>query len=464
MKVAFVSGNREKLPDAVVPYGILCVIANIPKHHSITLLDLCFEDEPGDVLSQHLRELQPDVVALGMRNIQNADYSGISHTLDYYAGLVERIRGATEAPIVMGGSGFSIMPQDLMARLRPDFGISGEAELAFPALLSALEKREGMSDIGSLHYFENDELVTNPAPKQFLDMNTLPLPDRSFVDTRYHKIYGIESLQTKRGCPLRCDYCTYPIIEGRVGRTREPSAVVDELFAIAEQGPDINHIFIVDSVFNLPKGHAKSVCREMIARETKLPFTCYVNPLGFDEELAKLMVKAGCAGMEVGSDSGSDEILLRLRKGFTTDHIRNLHRVAEQTGLPDCHTFLLATPGETFDDVLRTLDFIVDLDPFSAILMPWVDDYESLDPERAKQRQALRDATLEILDDHKSDFPWWSIPTLGVNYDPKLFDTLRSHGFHGPLWQHLRGLAPADAAGKRQRRIRHPRPTDKSRR
>ena len=143
MRIAFVSGNRELLPDAAIPIGILSVIANLPKQHETTLIDLCFEDAPAEALAAELGAFGPDVVALGMRNIQNADYSGISNTLNYYDELIGVIRNATKAPIVIGGSGFSVMPAELMKRLRPDFGISGEAEEAFPALLDRLETGAG---------------------------------------------------------------------------------------------------------------------------------------------------------------------------------------------------------------------------------------------------------------------------------------------------------------------------------
>ncbi|MBW2244440.1 MAG: radical SAM protein, partial [Deltaproteobacteria bacterium] len=345
MRVAFVSGNRELLPDAAIPIGILSVVANVPGRHEKAFIDLCFEDEPFEVLAQRLRDFEPEVVALGMRNIQSADYSGTSNTLDYYTGLIDTIRSVTEAPIAIGGSGFSVMPAQLMERLRPDYGISGEAEEAFPALLDGLERAAGLDGIGNLHRFKNGELVSNGPPARFLDMDTLSPADRSLVDSRYYERFGIESLQTKRGCPLRCDYCTYPLIEGRVGRVREPSSVVDELFMSLEQQPGTTHVFMVDSVFNLPRSHAKAVCREMIDRGVTIPWTCYANPLGFDAELAELMARAGCAGMEVGADAGADEILARLRKGFTTDEIRHLHQLAEQVGIPDCHTFILGTPG-----------------------------------------------------------------------------------------------------------------------
>ncbi|MCP4039692.1 MAG: radical SAM protein [bacterium] len=451
MRVLFVSGNREKLPDAVIPLGILWVASSLSDRHTKSVVDLCFEDAPLEFLREQLQGFRPDLVALGMRNIQSADYSGTRDTIAYYGQLLETIRASTNAPVVMGGSGFSLMPAELMRELRPDYGISGEAEESFPALIEALAGRGDLDRIGNLHRLVDRELVSNPPAAGFLDMDALPLPDRSLVDPRHYAQYGIDSVQTKRGCPLRCEYCTYPIIEGRVGRLRAPEVVVAEFEAILRDQPDLHHVFIVDSVFNLPRPHAKAVCREMIERKVAVPWTCYANPLGFDAELAELMAAAGCAGMEVGSDSGSDRMLDTLGKGFTTEQIRALSGLAKGAGIPDCHTFLLGTPGETIEDVRRTLDFIVELDPFGAILMIWFDDCEALDPELAKQRQRLRENVLELIDERKSEFPWWSVPLLGVNYDPALFELLRKRGYHGPLWQHMRALTQPATRRRRRR-------------
>jgi radical SAM superfamily enzyme YgiQ (UPF0313 family) len=442
MKIAFVSGNREKLPDAVIPLGLLSVMASAPEHCQQRLVDLCFEMRPLEALRAALVSFRPDLIALGVRNIQNNDYSGIGDNLDYYSELIATARAASRAPIVLGGSGFSVAPRQLMERLRPDFGISGEGERAFAQLVGALEGNPQQLDrIGSLHRFEAGELIANPPEPDFLDIKRLPPPDRSQVDGRYYERYGIESVQTSRGCPLRCDYCTYPAIEGRVGRLREPAAVVDEMFRVLEQQPRTRHIFLVDSVFNLPVAHAKQVCRELISRSWTLPWTCYANPLGFDREMAALARAAGCAGMEIGSDSGCDDVLVRLRKGFDTDRIRSLHDLCKAAGVPDCHTFILGTQGETLDHVKRTLDFVVELDPFSAILMIWVDDYEALDPQLRRARRALRAQIEELLVERAGEFPYWSIPPLGINFDRGMFRRLRRGGLHGPLWQHLRSPA-----------------------
>jgi hypothetical protein len=93
------------------------------------------------------------------------------------------------------------------------------------------------------------------------------------------------------------------------------------------------------------------------------------------------------------------------------------------------------------DDVRQTIDFIVELDPYSAILMVWVDDYETLDPELREQRLKLRTETNALLLDHQNDFPHWSMPGLRVNFDEDLFRALRRTGRHGPVWQHLRDPA-----------------------
>ncbi len=450
VKIAFVSGNREKLPDAVIPLGILYVMAGTPNRHDKKLIDLCFERNPEEALREQLLAFQPDVVALGMRNIQNNDYSGMHDNIDYYAGLIQSAREACHAPIVVGGSGFSVMPAELMTRLGADYGISGEGESAFPQLVEELESgsappgREGLARIGSLHWIDDCHVVSNPPNRNFLDMNALTVPDRRLADPRYYERYAIDSIQTKRGCPLLCEYCTYPVIEGRVGRARKPAAIVDEMFAALEQQPEIKHFFIVDSVFNLPKTHAKNVCRELISRKWEIPWTCYANPLGFDDEMAELAREAGCAGMEIGSDSGVDEVLKRLRKGFTTDQIRQIHELCKTAGIPDCHTFILGTQGETLDDVHKTLDFALDLDPFSAIIMMWVDDYEALDPALRAERMKLRDDIKSLLLERKEKYPYWSIPPLGLNFDVRLFRRLRRHGMHGPLWQFVRMGEMAD--------------------
>ncbi len=143
VRIAFVSGNKEKLPDAVIPLGLLYIVASTPAQHERILIDLCFEARPEEALASKLREFQPDLVALGMRNIQNNDYSGLHDNIAYYARLLAVVRSVTPALVVLGGSGFSVMPRALMARLKPDYGVSGEGESAFEAGQASAQGGQG---------------------------------------------------------------------------------------------------------------------------------------------------------------------------------------------------------------------------------------------------------------------------------------------------------------------------------
>lgn len=444
MRIAFISANRERLPDACIPLGLLYVIASTPEHHETRLIDLVFADDPDEYLSKELADFDPDLVAMGIRNIQNNDYSGISTNLERLKGFVAQVRKRTDAPLVLGGAGFSVMPQELMELLGADYGIAGEGERLFPLLLESIEGAgavpEGILVAGGR---AAGPLTT---ARSFIDLNRLTPPDRTLVEREYYTVYGTDSVQTSRGCALKCTYCTYPKIEGSARRLMSPSLVADEFERAAANGA--NHVFVVDSVFNLPRRHASSVCETLIERGNETPWTCYANPISFDDELASMMVKAGCVGMEVGSDSGCDDVLQSLRKGFTTRDITALHEKAERHGIADCHTFILGTEGETIDHVKRSLDFIVGLDPFAAIIMVWVDDQEAFDADYREERKRLRGSIMELLEERKAEFPRWSIPSLGVNFDENLFRIMRKAGKRGPLWQHMKRGRPRGRSGQ----------------
>ena len=437
MRIAFISANRENMPDAVIPIGLLYVMAATPARHERLFWDLCFEPEPLATVAQNLQQHRPDLVAIGLRNLQNMDYTSVTANLDYYRALVRTVREHSAAPIVLGGGGFSVAPADLMNQLGADFGIAGEGERAFARLVEELERpRPDLRSVERLHFRADGRVLANGSAPDFLVMDELAPPERDLLPERYYSEYGIESLQTKRGCPLECSYCTYPLIEGRKGRVRDPALVADEFMRICAR-PGVEHLFIVDSVFNLPMRHAKAVCRALIDRGNATPWTSYVNPVAFDDELADLMVRAGATGMEIGSDSGCDEVLDRLRKGFRTDKIRRLAAIARAHGLKDGHSFILGTAGETLDDVERTLDFVEDLDPFAALLLVWVDDNEVVNPSAALERRRFRDDVYGRIRRRAEAQPRWSVPGLGIRFDPRSFAVLRKFGLRGPLWQHM---------------------------
>lgn len=439
MRIAFISPNREQLPDPVPPLGLLYMMSAVGEEHDRTLIDLCFEDRPLELIGHRLDEFSPDLIAVGMRNLHNADYTDSQAILAYYDQVFRAIREHSLAPLVMGGGGFSVLPQQLMRRFRLDYGIVGEGERAFAALVSRMAGGSRQArDIPNLLSGDGVPPVPASQHREYLDLDANATPDRRWTDPRYYELSGIASIQTKRGCTMRCDYCTYPDIEGREIRRRAGEVVADEWQALVASHPSIDHIFIVDAVFNLPPRHAREVSEALIARGLNTPWTCYLNPLYFDQALANVMARAACSGVEIGSDSGTDEGLERLRKGFTTEDIRRASRACREAGIKDCHTFVLGARGDTLDDVERSLDFIDTLDPHAAIIMAYKDDREALDVELAARMGEFRTRVLEAVARRAADRPRWSVPSLGLRFNSRYFSRLRKRGVRGPLWQYVR--------------------------
>ena len=437
MRIAFVSANREQLPDPVLPLGILYLMSVVGEAHDKTLIDLCFEEQPLVALAAQMDRFRPDLVAVSMRNVQNADYTDTSGILGYYDELMRTIRAHTGAPVVMGGGGFSVIPHELITRFGLDYGVTGEGEQAFAGLVARLAA--GSRDTAGIHNLlggTGTSVVAGLKRRDFLDITRNVQPDRRWASPRYYEHSGITSIQTKRGCAMQCEYCTYPLIEGRAIRQRVGDVVAAEWQEAVTAHPAVSHVFVVDSVFNLPPHHAREVCEALIARDLRTPWTCYLNPVRFDQALADVMARAGCAGVEIGSDSGTDEGLLRLRKGFTTEKIRQTARVCHAAGIKDCHTFILGCHGETLDDVERSLNFIEEIDPYSAILMAYKDDREAVDAELAGRAGEFRARVLEAIERRAAPRQRWVVPSLGLRFNNRLFGALRRAGMKGPLWQH----------------------------
>ena len=110
----------------------------MPDHYEKELWDICFIDNYTEFIQSKVDSFAPDVIAIGIRNIQNNDYTSVSTNVEFAKGIVQLLRSLTNKPIVVGGSGFSVIPVELMNQLRPDFGITREGEFSFLQLLEAL--------------------------------------------------------------------------------------------------------------------------------------------------------------------------------------------------------------------------------------------------------------------------------------------------------------------------------------
>ena len=353
-KVLLVGSNSLRAPYPVSPVGLCMVAAALEPGWQVRIFD---PNAAGADLAAVVGAFAPDYVGLGICNVDDVVMEdGVSFVNEVCERYAKPLRALTQAPLILGGAGFSIFPQEWLEECAADYGVVGEGEAAFPALLAALEAgRDPMAIPGVV---APGRASTQRAARPVL-VDLLPfaaLDER--LDYAPYRERGAYPIQTKRGCARRCVYCSYPQIEGRAFRCRPAESVVDEIQQVQGRLGDVAFEF-VDSVFNDPPGHAEAICWEIAQRGLKVRLrTMGVNPAEVTPELIELMAGAGFAQIDSTPDSASPKMLENLRKNFTLAQLQRTATIVREAKMPTMWFFLLGGPGETEETILETFAFI----------------------------------------------------------------------------------------------------------
>ncbi|TNF47936.1 radical SAM protein [bacterium] len=362
MDVLIVSNNRSRQPMPVIPYGACIVAQSIQKvGHQVSLLDLMFEPDPVNAVRSFLSGRRPDVIGISVRNLDNNDMQDTVEYVSELVALTDAIGKHSKAPVVLGGSAVGVMPEQLLRTTRAQLAVLGDGEAVFPMLLRALDNGQYLTDalksIPRVAWMEEGSFRKSPDTLCKLP-DELIFPDfQRWIDTKkYRSHLATIPIQSKRGCPFECIYCTYGISEGSEYRLFSPEEVGDIIRRHCAEG--MRDIEFVDNVFNSPYDHAMAIC-ENIAEEpsgARLQ-TIELNPAFIDDNLLKTMHRAGFTGVGVTAESASDKVLKNLEKGYTRDHIWQASEAIKQNPVPCFWLFLIGGPGETKETVRETVQF-----------------------------------------------------------------------------------------------------------
>ena len=369
-KILLVNSNTESAPYPVSPLG-LCMIATALKkaEYEVRLFDGLWqnkgEDEAGIPISltDVLNSFQPDVIGVSVRNIddQIMEYSK-SYISDIERYCIAPIKKYQKAITILGGAGFSMFSIELLKRWEFDFGITGPGEETIIALLKSIKMGTSPENIPGVLIRKSDQQITGLTNSNYTNNGsalTIPLPE---IDTHLnYKPYLTRSaypIQTKRGCSLKCIYCSYPTIEGKTYQLRTPKDVLDEIESVQKRLPDVVFEF-VDSTFNHPPKHAENICREIIKRKLSLKLrTMGVTPAGVTPNLIDLMKQAGFVQIDCTPDSASDTMLQNLKKDFSRKRLEEVVRILKDADMPTMWFFILGGPGENDQTIDETFNFI----------------------------------------------------------------------------------------------------------
>jgi anaerobic magnesium-protoporphyrin IX monomethyl ester cyclase len=304
---------------------------------------------------------------------------------DMYGCFLAKARGAQT---IAFGTHVTPIPKE---SLRPypalDYVLVGEPDLTIRDLLDHLENRfderseeiqtlfekhdrqykpaikeDGSVDmygIKGLAWRNGEEVVLN-FPRPFIaDLNDMPIPMHELLPLQKYRMPLIKGpftfIVTSRGCPAGCTYCIKHVSYQYSARLRSPELIMKELWELKKQG--INNIHMYADLFTVNREQVMELCERMIEEKINIKWTCNSRVDYVDEEMLRVMGKAGNWLISWGIESGNEQILKHARKGAYPDKAKRALVWAKKAGIKNWGYFIIGLPGETEETIRQTIDF-----------------------------------------------------------------------------------------------------------
>ncbi len=251
-----------------------------------------------------------------------------------------------------------------------DYVIKGEAEITLLELVNALLKNKTAVESipGIIYSSDGKPVYTVPRPV-LKEPDLLPFPARELIDWNSYRSkwksrhgYFSMNLVTTRGCPYHCNWCAKPLY-GQVYHSRSPENVASE-FALIKQEYAPDHIWICDDIFGLKPGWIACFATEIASRDAHIPFKCLSRAdLLLRGDTIPALKRAGCESIWLGAESGSQKILDAMDKGMQVEQIYEATSKLREVGIRSGFFIQYGYPGETHEDISKTLRMITDCKP-----------------------------------------------------------------------------------------------------
>ncbi len=355
MKILVIYTNTYRML-APAPLGASLVAARLRQDgHQVRFLDLMFAKDPAAATAQAAAEVQPDLIAYSIRNVDN---QSASQFFDPWPGLqrtVQAVREACAAPSLLGGTAFTTFPASYLEKLGADYGIAGDDLEPISRFVASLAAGRPDLTLPGLVYREGPAIRANPfAIHGYTDVS---FDGWDFIDYRsYRRCFSSfwdAGIVTRTGCPFECVFCDTYRTFGRQHILRDPVQVAEEALALQHRG--VRSAFLADAGFNRPLDHAKAVLEAFIRAGVRLGLTGVFEPGEADEEFARLYRRAGGQNLMLFAMSLSDPVLDRMRKPFHLEDVLTGADTLRRAGVTCMLYLTLGGPGETPATVDETL-------------------------------------------------------------------------------------------------------------
>ena len=353
-------GNLRFLGARLPSISLLYLASAIRECCELSVLDASFLDYDEEMAMEAIRSIAPDIVGI----------SAVTSSIFRAQKLAERIKAFNpHITIVLGGPHITSVPLETMERTSAvDVGVVGEGEVT---LLDIVERFDGSKqsligirgtivrdDAGQFHWGEPRELIA--------DIDSLGLPAYNLVDRSFplhpalsktKRVPAIHAI-TSRGCAHTCSYCNTNIFNKKL-RFHSADYVMNLIKQLMQLG--YREISFEDDNFTDHRKRLIDICTRLIDNRIDLVWSVNARIDTVDEDMLKLMRRAGCWYISYGIESGSQETLDRIGKKITLDLIRQRIALTRKCGIEAKGFFIIGFPWETEQTIRATVDFALSL-------------------------------------------------------------------------------------------------------
>ncbi len=332
------------------------------KGYSVFLRDYQSEKTEYETIKSEIKSIAPELLLISTTNA----------TIPQDIKFIEWVKSFHNCIFTLKGAIFFDIPYELLSNLEldsVDYLIGGEIDTIIGDLADCIfNKSKNVDSIPGIIHRKDGEFVKNSFNTWCYDLDSIPFPARDLMKNELYvrpdTLEPMATIQVSRGCPANCTYCLTPIISGKKVRKRSTENIFNEINECYYKYGIKNFFFKADT-FTIDSLWAEELCDKIINSDLhkKIAFTVNSRVKPLNQELLFKLKYAGCFMIAVGFESGSDETLLKIKKGSTRDDNICAANMIKKAKLPLFGFFMIGFPWESEEDIINTLKFIPEIDP-----------------------------------------------------------------------------------------------------
>ncbi len=375
-------GGRPRL---FPPLGLAYIAAVLETEHEVNIIDANAEGW------RSLRKIDDGLLfcGLSLNEIEsrikkcNPDIVGISIPFSIAKGIASQIAQIVKSidknvPVVVGGPHPSVRPTQTLQVPSIDYVVIGEGEHTVVELLDSVIEDTPLKKVKGIGYKHNGEICITESREPIQDIDGLPFPARHLLPMdEYFSAFKMgrasrlmymsnerwTTMFTSRGCPFHCVFCSIHLTMGRKFRPRSPDNVVQEISHLIEKY-QIKHINFEDDNMTLNKKRFERICNMIVDKNLDITWSAPngIRADTLDQKLVYAMKRSGCKRVFVAPESGVQTVVTNIiKKNLDLKSVEHAVYLLNRTGIEVDASFVIGLPGETKEDIWKTIYYAVKL-------------------------------------------------------------------------------------------------------